>query len=153
MGIRARSQAGRAEVRVHRSRTWFSREPRGGATVTVPLFFFLPFPFRPRPFFFPFPFPFRRGRGVSGSLWETWDEDPNQVQSPTVEALSPRSPGTMLAHDPLVLCLEARAVSLVSPGQGQSYDLRSRITQLCDLRSKSFMFTICLQAEVAQPHG
>lgn len=70
-----------------RSLTWFSREPGGGLGVKVSLFFFfLPFPLRPRPFFLPFPFPFRRGGGVSGSLWGTWEEDPHQVQSPSMEA-------------------------------------------------------------------
>lgn len=142
MGIRdQKSDSQRAEVRSHRSLTWFSREPRDGATIKVSLFFlFLPFPLRPRPFFFPFPFPFRRGGGDSGSPWGTWDEYPNQSQRPSVEAPPLRSPGTVLAHDPWVLHFEARGLlSLVSMGQGQSYDLRPKVIQLCDLRSRSLM--------------
>lgn len=74
-------------------------------------FFFLPFPLRPRPFFFPFPFLFRLGGGVSGSPWGAWEEDPSQTQRPSVRASSLRSLDAMLAHRPLILCLEARAQS------------------------------------------
>lgn len=96
-------------MRGQRSLTRFSKEPRDGSSVKVSLFFFfLPFPLRPRPFFFPFPFFFRLGGGVSGSPWGLWEEDPSQIQKPSVGA----SPLTqvmeaMLAPSPLILCLEA----------------------------------------------